>query len=169
MKPLDYEQIKMRCTELGMCLLWDQGVNSSGYPQARINGKPMLVSHYVLYTLMGKMKRRGYVASPICRNKLCVSQDCLRSLTCGELLRRTYASGARPPEGEYMGRVMRYVAQGKAKCSFEIADDIRANKMDVPNTVLAKELGVHPKTVYQMKRGKSWVRSLPGSSIFAQR
>ncbi len=166
MTKLDYRQICMRCTEEGECMLWQQGVNSTGYPIARIDGKPTLVAHHVFYNLMGRMKRKGYVVTPRCGNQLCVSQECLIALTYSERIKRTYASGARSTEREYFSRVKRMVNSGKTKLDFDIADDIRANRMDVPNSALAAEMDCHPKTIYQVKRGKTWLRVAPGASVF---
>lgn len=167
MTSLDYRQVCMRCTEEGQCQLWNQGVNSTGYPQARIDGKPMLVAHHVFYNLMGKFKRRGYIVTPRCRNRLCVSRECLVALTYSEAARRTYALGERITSHEYMSRVRRVVSMGRTKCSFEIADEIRSNRMDVPDSVLAAEYGCHPKTIYAIKHGKTWRKVSPGASVFA--
>lgn len=164
--PISWEQLRMRCTEIGDCMLWNQGTYSTGYPQARIDGRSRLVARYVYSEIMGKLIRKGYVVCTKCEQKLCISPECLISVTYSERLKRSYASGARSTSKEYGARVRRMVEQGRVKCSFEIAADIRANRMDVSTAQLARELGVHQKTAYNIKRGKTWRNAYSGSSVF---
>ncbi|MEY4415390.1 MAG: hypothetical protein RIQ53_2683 [Pseudomonadota bacterium] len=163
---LSWRQLVMRCTEEGNCLLWNQGLLSGRYPQARIDGKSVMVARYVYVTLLGKDVRKGHVLTTRCRNTLCLAPACLCQMTYGERLKLTYASGSRSGIKEYGSRVERLIEQGRTKCSYEIAEDIRANRMHVPAAQLARELGVHTKTAYNIKRGKTWKRTLPISSVF---
>lgn len=164
---LDWRQLLMRCTEEGHCLLWNQGVLSTGYPQARIDGRPWMVSRYVYEVLLGKSVKKGNVLVPVCRNKRCIAPACLHQMSYGERLKRAYESGARSSVTEYQARRDRAIRQGMAKLTFEIAEKVRTERMDEPNTAIAAELGVHPKTIYSIKRGESWRRVSPGSTVFA--
>lgn len=163
---LTWRQLIMRCTEEGECLLWNQGLVSSGYPQARIDGRSQLVSRYVYVHLLGKEVRKGYVLTTRCENKLCLAPCCLMQVTYSERLKRTYATGARSAATEYASRQRRAVEQGIAKCSLEIAEDIRANRMHVPSKQLAAELGVGRTAVDDMKAGRTWRRPQHVNSIF---
>lgn len=163
---LSWRQLIARCTEEGDCLLWNQGLVSSGYPQARIDGRSQLVARYVYVHLLGKELRKGYVLTTRCGNKLCLAPCCLMQITYSERMRRSYASGARSTATEYASRQRRAVEQGIAKCSLEIAEDIRANRMHVPSKQLAAELGVGRTAVDDMKAGRTWRRPLPANSVF---
>lgn len=163
---LSMDQIRMRCTEEGTCLLWNQGLHCKGYPQARIDGRPQLVHRYVYTQIMGREVPKNRVVSNRCGNRLCVSPQCLTAITYGARLSRAYKRGNRLAAAEYVNRLEAAIKAGKAKLSFEIADHIRAERMDETNEALAKEYGVHPKTIYEVKRGKRWMRRLPASSVF---
>jgi hypothetical protein len=151
---LTLDTLHLYCDEEGDCLIWKLGCNSAGKPQARLDGKNWLVQRYVYTELMHKeliAKRR---VTTRCMNPRCISPDCLVSSTFGEILKRSYASGARSTATEYSARVQKLVASGRTKLTPENIDYIRASSK--PGTHLAKELGVSAGAVNRARNGESW-------------
>lgn len=164
---MKYETLAMRCTEEGNCLLWNQGVNNKGYPQTRINGATRMVRRYVYTELMGKEVNAGRVVSTKCNNKRCISKFCLVSKTPGACLSEAYRTGARSATHEYADRLQRAIKYGMSKLSAEIALHIRTERLHETNCSLAREYGVHAKTIASIKKGKSWKQRMGPSSVFS--
>ncbi len=68
---MSIESILARCIEEGDCLIWPHGVNSSGQPMARIDGKITMLRPAVFHS-KGKPLRPG--------NRVTTSCDCARCL-----------------------------------------------------------------------------------------
>lgn len=161
------DTVRNRCTEEGECWLWDQSLNSCGYPQACIDGKNTRVQRYIFAVLLGRRLQSRWVVTAKCRNKRCCAPDCLEAITRGELLKRAYASGARNTDTEYQRRQQQAIKQGWArKLDADKAREIRA-RVDEGINVLAAEYGVHRKTIVGVRSGRYWRETLRGASVFA--
>ena len=164
---LTLREIEMRCTKDGDCWIWAQGVNGKGHPQAHINGKGgQMVRRYVWELHHGrKLPAKGWVVFAECRSDRCCCPEHLEAMPRGKRTHLAYVLGERVPAAEYRGRLSTCIKRGMAKLSMDVARQIRA-RMDEPNTRLAAEYGVHPKTIYSIKNGRSWRESARGASVF---
>jgi hypothetical protein len=164
---LTLENLPMFCTEEGDCLLWNLSLNSTGKPQARLEGKSgSLVQRYVYQTLMGKQLQPGRRITTRCQNPICVAPGCLFASTFSAILKRSYATGKRSTSDEYAARLGRHISAGKTKLTAEIAQQIRES--EETGIALARKHGVNPDTIYRIRQGLSW-RSPLVSSVFAWR
>jgi len=153
---LDY--VRARCTEIGECWVWAQGVQSKGYPQASIDGKPgQSVRAYVFTHLMGKpapRTRRSCITTK-CGNILCVSPDCLVLRTRAGIMREQWALGQRHPAVSD-----KFV---KRKLTREQIDEIHALPPGFNQSEVARRMGVHARTICKVANGESYRRMTPAS------
>ena len=162
---LTLDTLPMYCTSYGQCLLWDQSVNSAGYPQATLDGiGGRMVRRYV-YSLMGKELQKNLIVSPSCGQKLCVSPDCLEGTRFSAVLKRSYKDGARSTAAEYCARLERAKVSGMAKLTPDQVADIRSRAHE-GSTALASEFAVAGSTIRDILRGKSWRTTSPQASVF---
>ena len=159
-------RIRCHCDEIGDCLIWNRGLNSQGYPQARLDGKPQLVGRYVYEAIMGKAILRGRVVTTRCGNKLCVSDACLYQLTYSDRQRRDYKTGRRSHVETYRSHVRTLENAGRTKLSFAIAQHIRENRSSEPRKALALEYGVTLRTMDKVFNGKSWRIPKAANDVF---
>lgn len=159
----------MYCDTDGDCLLWRNGVNGQGYPQANINGKVVLVRRYVYTCLCGKKLGKYEPLASLCDNKLCVSPDCIRKTTHTEVLRRAYKHGKRNTAMEYAARLRRASEDGMCKLSWEKVQQIRELSPTHSDSELGRRYGVHHKTIGSIRKGKSWRMVTKGSTAFTWR
>ena len=166
---LTIENLPMYCIEEGECLLWKQGVQSNGYPQARLDGRTQLVRRYVYVTLMGKELIRGRAAVAKCGNIRCVAPGCIVSRTFGKVLSDCYANGSRSASTGYLSMIKRMEKQGRTKLDFEKAREIRTRVESTDD--LAREFGCSPSAIKEARSGRSWRNghsaSHPGASVFS--
>ena len=111
---LTLENLHMHADEVGKCLIWRGALGSHGYPQARLGGRTQLVRAYVYRELMGVELLAGRRITSRCGNPLCISSACISQATAGQLLARSYSSGARSKTGEYLTRLRRAQVQRQA-------------------------------------------------------
>jgi hypothetical protein len=156
------------CTACGDCLLWNLGVNSTGYPQARLGQKQgQMVRRYVFTELMGRQIPRGHVVVATCDDRLCLEPSHLTTMKRGKVQERAYAKGKRIHALEYASRLAKAQEQGLATLGWERARYIRSQPAERTNTAIAAELGVSHKVVSNVRRGKSWRENYGISSVFA--
>jgi hypothetical protein len=155
--------VRSRCDEVGECWLWNQGVQSKGYPQASIEGKTgQSVRAYVYTHLMGKrgpMSRRNCIATR-CGSLLCVSPACLVLRSRADVLRKQWAEGERKSTltADFINR----------KLTDEQVQDIRSQPHGFNQSEWARRNGVHPRTVSNVVIGKNY-RMRPAASVFEWR
>jgi hypothetical protein len=154
----DLKTIRDRCEEEGDCWIWQQCVNSGGYPQASINGKQgqMVRRHAVLLSGRTLSGYRARVADT-CGNRLCCNPDHLRLRTFSQIQSDSYRNGSRCTEAEYLSRVMRIQKAGMTKLTFEKAREIRL-ELVAGKTVaqVAKERAMGPDAVRNIKHNRTW-------------
>lgn len=160
-------EVRARCEEEGDCWIWQKSVNSSGYPQLRVDGSLKMVRTYVMSELMGVEIPTGWWATTECRNKRCCSPLCLVALPRGAVMDRSYAAGARPNTLGYTDRLSRIVAQGMTKLGFEGARFVREDGADLSGSEAGQKLGVSKSTVCRARRGQTWRAVHPNASVFA--
>ncbi|TXG99930.1 MAG: hypothetical protein E6R08_00420 [Nevskiaceae bacterium] len=159
--------IKDRCDEEGPCWLWKRSVNSSGYPQIRMDGNLKMVRQYVLCDLLGVELPPGWWASTDCRNKRCCSPACLMGMRRGAVMERSYAAGARLATHGYSDRLSMMVLQGMTKLGFEGARFVRGAGVELSDREAGRVLNVSRETVARARRGESWRQLHPQASVFA--
>ena len=164
--PVTLQIIKSRCAEDGDCWIWQQSLNSMGYPQMCANGKPGQMVRRLAVQLSGRVLKPGYRVVSICAGTKCCNPDHLRLWTSGMVMERAYESGKRSTQAEYLKRRQHAVQQGITKLNMELARAIRAD--EGTHLEVARRLGVHKKTVYEVRRGNTWREAAPNSSVFAQ-
>lgn len=163
---LTLDTLPMYCHEEGDCLLWAQGLNSTGYPQANVGGRIVLVRRYVYRELCGLRAGPRQPISARCGQKLCVSPRCLFSSTAGDVLTRAYALGFRSRQNECLARQRRTRELGWAKLSDDDVVRLRALGDDVSNAEAGRMFGVSAQTARRARRGVSWRKLVPGASAF---
>jgi hypothetical protein len=167
---LTLDSLPMYCTDCSGCLLWRQGVNSMGYPQANLDGKGgQLVRRYVFTVLMGRDVPPGCVVSARCGSPICCSPDHLVAMKRGKVLELAYETGKRSGAMEYAARLDKAISEGRATLDWNKVHDIRSRPSAVPHTTLAAEFGVKPKAIAAVRRGLSWRPSPAVCSVFAWR
>lgn len=165
---LTLDNLPTFCIEYDGCLLWGRSVNSLGYPQARIDGKPgQMVRRHVFRDLLGKQLRPGQRVSSRCGDRLCVAPACLVARSPGAIQREAYRSGRRSTEREYMARHRLGVLMSGSTMTWEIADQIRREPAHLAHTEVARKYGLGATAVSKIRRGVSWRRpKLPVRSVF---
>ncbi len=160
------ENLHMYCDECGDCLQWRLSRNSAGSPQANIDGRTQLVRRYVFTELLGrKVNGRHTRVTVTCGDELCVEPSHLVGRTYGEVLQRTYSSGARSGATEYVKRLDQARRAGMAKLDWDKVREIRALS---PQTLqsIANAYGIDPRTASSILKGESWRERMPGASVF---
>lgn len=163
---LTLETIPMYCTACGDCQLWGQGVNGQGYPIACIAGRVVNVRRYILAELMGQAIGQRHRATSRCRNRRCVSPSCLRVTTASEIMRRTYATGARSHVSEYARRLLTAQRLGLTRYTPAEVAAIRAEPAELSDAALARKYGGSRSAVSDIRRGRTWRTGLGGSSVW---
>lgn len=160
--------IRANCELLGQCWVWQASVNSAGYPQAAFDGKGggRMVRQAVMELLGRDKPKAAFVLSSRCGDKRCCSPDCLRWTTRHVVQRQVWQFNQR-------SRALRAVGSARAAQAREVvkltADKVAAIRRMVgdgaSNQLIARELGVHPKRVSDIKRGRAHVRADPFAAI----
>jgi hypothetical protein len=160
-------EVKVRCEEEGECWLWQKSVNSSGYPQIRVEGSVKMVRTYLITEVLGVEIPAGWWATTDCRNKRCCSPYCLVAMPRGAVMDRSYAAGARPNSMGYSDRLSRIKAQGITKMGFEGARFVREEGAGLSGEKAGEVLGVSKSSVCRARRGQTWRQVHPQASVFA--
>ena len=164
------DQLHMYCTQCGTCLLWNLGVNSTGYPQANIEGKPgQMVRRHIFLNLLGRTLKKGERVASRCDRKLCVEPSCLYAESHGKTLSRAYRAGKRMGALEYARRLDASRGTGMAKLTWEQVHAIRCEPDTRTHTSIAEEYGMSHKSISEIRRGITWKTSASASSVFAWR
>lgn len=147
-----------RCTEEGDCWLWAQSVNSAGYPQASINGRcGQMVRRYAL-SISGRLPRgRQSRVTDTCGEKTCCNPAHLVWWNYSDIQSKSYRTGRRSGAAEYLFRLAN--AKKAKMCKLDWADvrQIRDQLLDgVAVLQIARERGLYPTTVRNIKHGRSW-------------
>lgn len=164
------ENLPMYCEQCGDCMLWQQGVNSTGYPQANIDGKPgQMVRRYIFLDLLKKTLKKGERVASKCGQKLCLAPDCLVPETFGRTLSKAYKSGRRMGALEYAKRLESAQCVGMAKLNWEQVTEIRALPVELTHQSIADTYGMSHKAVSELRRGITWKRTVAAASVFSWR
>lgn len=165
---LTLQTLRHYCTECGDCLLWANGVNSTGYPQARIDGSSeTMVRRYIFTELLGKEIPPKCVVSTRCDNKLCIAPGCLIAMRRGKVQERSYARGKRMHVSEYRERLRHFQARGLTVLDWTKVRYIRSLPIERTHASIARELNVSRNTVAKVRRGLSWRENYGATSVFA--
>lgn len=169
MREFTLAMVKSRCTEDGGCWLWQQSCNSTGYPQASINGKPTLVRRWVLEQKLGRKIRHGHTAVAQCGCKTCVSPECAVERSFSVVNKQTWASGAQ--------------RQTQARIDSRIANTSKALYPIVMTMAKARELrrrfvcgesldqlaaafGITRRNARDIANGRAWKEPMAPASVF---
>lgn len=165
------KKIKDRCKIDGDCWVWNQCLNNKGQPQMSHDGKGGLMVRRLSVTASGRNIPRGYVvtATDECGNHLCCNPAHIKVTTRGAVIKHAYKSGARNVAQEVEARRKKAIAQGWAKLDEKKVADIRAMlARGIPQSHIAADFGVHPKTIYTIYHGLHWHKPL-AASVFEWR
>lgn len=83
-RPGLFERILSKVVEDGACLIW-MGAKCRGCPEMRHRGRQSSVRRLMHEAMTGRNVPDGLVPVSRCRNKACVSPDCLMLITVSEL------------------------------------------------------------------------------------
>lgn len=157
------ETVRGRCTEDDRCLIWNQGVNSGGYPVTSINGKPgTSVRKFIFTELLGRTVPNGKRITSRCDNRRCCSEHCLMAQAIGTIIKRGYEKRCMTPAG---------LALLQERCPFSKLDREKARQIRTSTEstkVIAARYGISAASASAIRRGEAW-REPPVlvSSIFA--
>ena len=158
--------IRERCNEEGECWLWSQGHNSAGHPVVRHDGETRLVRR-VAAKLAGK-DIDGKLLRATCRNSGCCNPAHLVPTSRSKISRDTHAAA---DEGMRVSRAAAcrrsVVLRGVAKLNPAIVAALKLRPET--DTEIAREMGLHPKTINDARNGRTWRTAAPNSSVFNQR
>lgn len=160
------KKIKDRCRIDGDCWIWSQSINNKGQPQMSHNGMGGQMVRRLAMTSAGRAIKDGHVVTAIdeCENALCCNPDHIRSVSRSVLLAKQYKTGARNPSLEVEARRRKAVEQGWSKLNEVLVGQIREMlAQGIPKTHIAKEFGVHEKTIYCIDRGIHWHKTMAAS------
>ena len=164
---LDLDKLHQYCTECGGCLLWNQSVNSAGYPNARIKGKNVNLRRFIFETKLGKQLGPAMCVTSICNDKRCVAPDHLRRSNRSQLMYKSYAARQRNEAVIQRKVIESRIKSGLTKLDYEKAREIRSSELT--DYQLAEKYGVGVKTVQRILQNKSWVEGNIGASVFTWR
>lgn len=162
--------VRSRCIDDGGCWIW-QGAKVNGYPQATMYGRGgQMVRKWVFTEFTGSAIGPKMKIVSSCRRKDCVNPAHLRLMTTSDVLRRSYATGARCTRNEYHARVKRLQEQGRTVMDFDKAQELR-NRVELGECgkKLAKDFGVTWAHARKILRGRSWRTEHIGASVFTWR
>lgn len=111
------QKIRASCSVQGDCWIWEPSVNSSGYPQARIDGSLKMVRHHVLCELLQVELLPGWWVSSRCRSKRCCSPACLVGMLRSTVMERSYAAGVRAGPAQNHDRLSPIVVSDVVACA----------------------------------------------------
>lgn len=162
---LTLDTLRYYCTCDGDCLIWNQTINSSGYPTATLEGKPgQSVRTYVYRNLLGKKLNHPMVVASRCGDKRCVNPDHLVRRTRSDIQREVYASGRRNAATEYLARFNGY---GRHVLDWAKVHDIRSRPTHQTHSSIAAELGVSRRCIQDVRMGRTWRQAADRSSVFS--
>lgn len=153
------KDIKDRCEEVGDCWMWTQCINTTGYPQASIDGKGGQMVRRVALELSGKFpskKNKRATWKPMC-GKLCCNPEHGHWGSHSASLKETYASGKRSDVAEYLRALRRAQHSFKVKLDWGKVAEIRCRLSNGETcAALGKEYGVRENTIQRIKQGRTW-------------
>lgn len=156
---LTLDTLDLYCERKGGHLLWLQGVQGQGYPQARIDGRSRIVSRWLVEQTRRQPIPRGYVVANCCGLQRCLMH--LKVESYSDRMRRMYASGERNARNEYASRLersieARHIVGGVlAKLTREQVEHMRSRARE-PVPALAREFGVCASTVRDILQRRTW-------------
>lgn len=166
---LTLETLPRYCNDCGDCMLWALGRNSSGWPQARLDGKPWLVGRYIVIQLLGREVGSRQAVTTRCGDRNCVAPEHLVVRSRSAIMRTAYATGRRMTAAEYAARLARCQSEGRAKLDWGLVEQIRARPQAETHAEIARAFGVHEKTVANVRTFRSWRLQAAASSVFSWR
>lgn len=145
------DTVRSRCTEDDRCLIWNQGVNSGGYPMTSINGKPGAnVRKFIFTELLGRTVPAGKRVTSRCGNRRCCSEHCLMAQPIGTIIKRGYEKRC------LTGAGLKLLQE---RCPFSKLDREKAREIRAstePTKVLAARYGISAASTSAIKRGEAW-------------
>lgn len=162
---LTLDNLHLHATEdEGGCLLWNHSVNSRGYPQACLDGKPgQLVRRYVYELANGRIKGTRVVRC-WCDQKLCITPGCLYVRTRTDMAKDQYRE-CKSAEAR-RNRAAALDKGRRVKLTPQQVLQVRVSMR--PTNEIAEELGVSTSTVRRIRNGTLW--NVPANaSVFTWR
>lgn len=157
------EEVKARCEEVGDCWIWQGKCTSTGYPQAKINGKATLVRRHVA-ALKGITLVRRQPVRAICDDPKCCNPAHIRASTVKEIAEIAGSKGKHSAPSKCIAIALD--KRKKSKLNMEQAQEIRLSAESGP--VLAERYGVHKSLINMIKQGKAWKDySSPFAGLFS--
>lgn len=134
---------KALVAEQDACILWPYSVGSHGYGDFRKNSKHFLAHRYVCEQAHGPAPAK-HDAAHSCGNKLCVnpqhlSWKCRAENLADKIMHGTHVFGEAHPDAVLSEKQVSLIRNSKVK-----------------GAELAKKLGVHPNTIYAVRKRRSW-------------
>jgi hypothetical protein len=162
---LTLKTLWMHVVDDGDCMIWRHSVNSSGYPQACLDGRAgYMVRRYIFCSLLGKQLGQRQRVAASCDNPRCVNPDHLLRRTYSDTLKRSYANGQRKAS------LALYQAHGirlsGSRVTPDMVDQILIEPRDVPHAEIARRYGLSAKVVSHIRRGITFRRTRPPVSVF---
>lgn len=159
---MNLKTIRDRCTEDGDCWIWQQAVNSAGYPQASIDGKGGQMVRRAALVAAGKQPAKRYKrVTDNCGNRRCCNPEHLRWSCFSDLLKESYRTGRRNTRAEYLKRLEASQRTGKAKLTWEKVREIRVRLVNETCSKIAPDYGVKEKAITNIKFNRSWREASP--------
>lgn len=166
---LTLESLPMHVDEFGECWLWKHSRNSTGYPQMSVGHRGgVLVKNHIFTELLGAtVPSRRWCVVMSCGERACVRPEHIALRSRSANLRAAYKDGSRMGPMEYARRLNG--SRHLAKLTQQQVDEIRARDPGETHTEIAREYGVTLKTISEIRRGITWRRAVPSSSVFSWR
>jgi hypothetical protein len=146
------DDIKAHCEEVGDCWVWQGSVLGTGYPQAKIDGKCVLIRRLAL-ELIGRPPNPRQPVMARCDDKRCCNPEHLVPTNARVISKRAAAKGL------YSTLQRRAaIARAKratAKLTPELVAQIRENKESLRAAV--KRFGVSQQRIHLIRSGKAWI------------
>ena len=130
-------------TETDDCIFWPFSKGSHGYGDFRKNGEHMLAHRFVCEKAHGDPPQ-NYDAAHSCGNKLCVNKRHLSWKNRAENLADKIIHGSHQFGERHCSAIL----------SEEQVSEIRSS--DASGAVMARRFGVHPNTIYAVRKNRSW-------------
>jgi hypothetical protein len=164
------DDIEARCEHEGDCWIWMQGLNSYGYPQARIDGKGGQMVRRHAYVMSNRWLKGGMKVMASCDNKLCVNPAHLLAVTQSRIIKESYRRGVRSTAGEYFACLANAKAAGFVRLDFARARVLRERMLAGERVAdISRETGFAQSHLRDIKNGRAWRESANGSSVFTWR
>lgn len=160
------EYVRARCVECAGCWIWQGCVQQCGTPPAmRIPGSRKTTSVRRAVLAVRGVDLTGKLASNTCESPLCVAPEHLKAMTRKELQQRT---GKALPLPSRIRRNTATAERMRAKSTLDWDKVAAIRSSDLPMRTLAAQYNVTMHTIWNIKRGKTWVERSAATNPIAQ-